>query len=160
MTPEPPGEERYSGWMRAALVEAEAALLTGDVPVGAVVVDPTGVVIGRGRNVREAEGDPTGHAEVRALRAAAATRGTWRLDGASLVVTLEPCTMCAGALVLARVSRLVYGAVDPKAGAVGSLWDVVRDRRLNHRPEVVPGVLADESGELLRRFFVTRRGPA
>ncbi|HEX4700165.1 MAG TPA: nucleoside deaminase [Actinomycetes bacterium] len=145
--------------MRAALVEAEATLLTGDVPVGAVVVDPAGVVIGRGRNVREAENDPTGHAEVRALRAAAVTFGTWRLDGCSLVVTLEPCTMCAGALVLARVSRLVYGAVDPKAGAVGSLWDVVRDRRLNHRPEVVPGVLADESGELLRRFFETRRGP-
>jgi tRNA(adenine34) deaminase len=160
MTPEPPAEERYDGWMRAALVEAEAALRTGDVPVGAVVVDPAGVVIGRGRNVREAEGDPTGHAEVRALRAAAATLGFWRLDGCSLVVTLEPCTMCAGALVLARVSRLVYGAVDPKAGAVGSLWDVVRDRRLNHRPEVVPGVLADESGELLRRFFGSRRGPA
>jgi tRNA(adenine34) deaminase len=160
MTPEPPAPERYVGWMRAALMEAEAALLTGDVPVGAVVVDPTGGVIGRGRNMREAEGDPTGHAEVRALRAAAVTLGTWRLDACSLVVTLEPCTMCAGALVLARVGRLVYGAVDPKAGAVGSLWDVVRDRRLNHRPEVVPGVLADESGELLRRFFATRRGPA
>src|SRR4051794_22065543 len=129
MTPEPPGEERYSGWMRAPLVEAEAALLTGDVPVGAVVVDPTGVVIGRGRNVREAEGDPTGHAEVRALRAAAATRGTWRLDGASLVVTLEPCTMCAGALVLARVSRLVFGAWDPKAGAAGPVGDGRRGRR-------------------------------
>jgi tRNA(adenine34) deaminase len=158
MTPEPSPEQRYSGWMRAALVEGEAALLTGDVPVGAVVVDPDGAVIGRGRNVREAEGDPTGHAEVRALRAAAATLGTWRLDGCTLVVTLEPCTMCAGALVLARVRRLVYGAADPKAGAAGSLWDVVRDRRLNHRPEVVPGVLDDESGELLRRFFATRRG--
>src|SRR3954463_15733951 len=110
MTPEHPSETRDAGWMRAALVEAEAALSTGDVPVGAVVVDPDGAVIGRGRNVREAEGDPTGHAEVRALRAAAATLGTWRLDGCSLVVTLEPCTMCAGALVLARVSRLVYGA--------------------------------------------------
>jgi tRNA(adenine34) deaminase len=160
MTPERRGDEGYAEWMRAALVEAEAALLTGDVPVGAVVVDPDGVVIGRGRNVREAEGDPTGHAEVHALRAAATTLGTWRLDGCSLVVTLEPCTMCAGALVLARVGRLVYGAVDPKAGAVGSLWDVVRDRRLNHRPEVVPGVLADASGELLRQFFATRRGPA
>jgi tRNA(adenine34) deaminase len=160
MTPEPGPQERYAGWMRAALVEAEAALLTGDVPVGALVVDPAGAVIGRGRNVREAEVDPTGHAEVRALRAAAATLGTWRLDGCSLVVTLEPCTMCAGALVLARVGRLVYGAADPKAGAVGSLWDVVRDRRLNHRPEVVPGVLADESGELLRRYYSTRRGPA
>jgi tRNA(adenine34) deaminase len=159
MTPEQRSEERYDGWMRPALVEAEEALLTGDVPVGAVVVDPSGAVIGRGRNVREAEGDPTGHAELRALQAAAATLGTWRLDGCSLVVTLEPCTMCAGALVLARVARLVYGAPDPKAGAVGSLWDVVRDRRLNHRPEVVPGVLADESGELLRTFFATRRGP-
>jgi tRNA(adenine34) deaminase len=158
MTPEPSPEQRYSGWMRAALVEGEAALLTGDVPVGAVVVDPDGAVIGRGRNVREAEGDPTGHAEVRALRAAADSLGTWRLDGCTLVVTLEPCTMCAGALVLARVRRLVYGAADPKAGAAGSLWDVVRDRRLNHRPEVVPGVLDDESGELLRRFFATRRG--
>jgi tRNA(adenine34) deaminase len=158
MTPEPSPEQRYSGWMRAALVEGEAALLTGDVPVGAVVVDPDGAVIGRGRNVREAEGDPTGHAEVRALRAAADSLGTWRLAGCTLVVTLEPCTMCAGALVLARVRRLVYGAADPKAGASGSLWDVVRDRRLNHRPEVVPGVLADESGELLRRFFATRRG--
>jgi tRNA(adenine34) deaminase len=158
MTPEPSPEQRYSGWMRAALVEGEAALLTGDVPVGAVVVDPDGAVIGRGRNVREAEGDPTGHAEVRALRAAADSLGTWRLDGCTLVVTLEPCTMCAGALVLARVRRLVYGAADPKAGAAGSLWDVVRDRRLNHRPEVVPGMLADEAGELLRRFFATRRG--
>ena len=153
-------QHRYDEWMRLALDEARLAPATGDVPVGAVVVDPDGVVIGRGRNVREAESDPTGHAEVRALRAAAATLGTWRLDDCSLVVTLEPCTMCAGALVLARVSRLVYGAVDPKAGAVGSLWDVVRDRRLNHRPEVVPGMLADESGELLRRFFATRRGPA
>ena len=160
MTPEPPLEERYADWMRAALVEADAALPTGDVPVGAVVVDAAGVMIGTGRNVREAEGDPTGHAEIRALQAAAVTLGTWRLDGCSLVVTLEPCTMCAGALVLARVRRLIYGAVDPKAGAVGSLWDVVRDRRLNHRPEVVSGVLADESGELLRRFFATRRGPA
>jgi tRNA(adenine34) deaminase len=160
MTPEPRPEERYAEWMRVALVEAEAALLTGDVPVGAVVVDPAGAVIGHGRNVREAEGDPTGHAEVLALRSAAATLGSWRLDGCSLVVTLEPCTMCAGALVLARVGRLVYGAADPKAGAVGSLWDVVRDRRLNHRPEVVPGVLADVSGELRRRFFAPRRGPA
>jgi tRNA(adenine34) deaminase len=160
MTTELGPEQRYAGWMRAALVEAEAALLTGDVPVGAVVVDPAGAMIGLGRNVREAEGDPTGHAEVRALRSAAATLGTWRLDGCSLVVTLEPCTMCAGALVLARVGRLVYGAADPKAGAVGSLWDVVRDRRLNHRPEVVPGVLEGESGELLRTFFGTRRGPA
>src|SRR5215218_5742488 len=129
--------------MRLALDEAAAALPSGDVPVGAVVLDRDGTLIGRGHNAREAEGDPTAHAEVRALQEAARARGDWRLDGATLVVTLEPCTMCAGALVLARVDRLVYGAEDPKAGAVGSLWDVVRDRRLNHRPEVVAGVLAD-----------------
>ena len=129
-----------------------------DVPVGAVVYAPDGAVLGRGHNVREAEGDPTGHAEVRALRAAAEAAGEWRLTGTTLVVTLEPCTMCAGALVLARVDRLVYGADDPKAGAVGSLWDVVRDRRLNHRPEVVGGVLAEESAELLRAFFRNQRG--
>ena len=143
--------------MRLALAEARLSEPSADVPVGAVVVDAAGEVVGRGHNVREAEGDPTGHAEVRALRAAAETVGEWRLTGCTLVVTLEPCTMCAGALVLARVDQLVYGAVDPKAGAVGSLWDVVRDRRLNHRPEVVPGVLAAESGELLLAFFRGRR---
>src|SRR5438067_1889886 len=111
-------------------------------------------------NRREAAGDPTAHAEVLALRAAAAVRRSWRLDGLTLVVTLEPCAMCAGAVVLSRVSRLVYGAVDPKAGAVGSLWDHVRDRRLNHRPEVVSGVLADECGQLLREWFEARRGGA
>ncbi len=143
--------------MRAALVEARASLGTGDVPVGALVVSASGIVIGRGHNVREATGDPTGHAELVALRTAAATAGGWRLDGATLVVTLEPCTMCAGALVLARVARVVFGADDPKAGAVGSLWDVVRDRRLNHRPEVVSGVLAADCGALLRDFFAGRR---
>jgi len=143
--------------MRLALAEALLSEPSADVPVGAVVVDAAGEVVGRGHNVREAEGDPTGHAEVRALRAAAEVVGEWRLTGCTLVVTLEPCTMCAGALVLARVDRLVYGADDPKAGAVGSLWDVVRDRRLNHRPEVVPGVLAAESGELLLAFFRGRR---
>ena len=147
----------YAGWMRLALEEARLALGSADVPVGAVVVGPDGAVLGRGHNVREAEGDPTGHAEVRALRAAADALGQWRLAGCTLVVTLEPCTMCAGALVLARVDRLVYGADDPKAGAVGSLWDVVRDRRLNHRPEVVSGVLAAEASELLLAFFRTRR---
>ena len=147
----------YDGWMRLALDEARAALPSGDVPVGAVVVGPDGVVVGRGHNVREADGDPTGHAEVRALREAAAALGEWRLAGCTLVVTLEPCTMCAGALVLARVDRLVYGAEDPKAGAVGSLWDVVRDRRLNHRPEVVGGILAAECGDLLRTFFRDQR---
>lgn len=144
--------------MRAALAEAEKALGTGDVPVGAVVVESGGSVLGRGHNEREALGDPTAHAEILALRRAAAMRGSWRLDGCTLVVTLEPCAMCAGALVLARVDRLVYGAIDPKAGAVGSLWDLVRDRRLNHRPEVVRGVLAEESGALLRRFFSGHRG--
>jgi tRNA(adenine34) deaminase len=143
--------------MRLALAEALLSEPSADVPVGAVVVDAAGEVVGRGHNVREAEGDPTGHAEVRALRAAAEAVGEWRLTGCTLVVTLEPCTMCAGALVLARVDRLVYGADDPKAGAVGSLWDVVRDRRLNSRPEVVRGVLAEESGALLRGFFAAHR---
>ena len=143
--------------MLAALDEARAALETDDVPIGAVVVDAAGAVVGRGRNVREAAADPTGHAEVVALRAAAAARGEWRLTGCTLVVTLEPCTMCAGAAVLARVDRLVFGAYDDRAGAVGSLWDVVRDRRLNHRPEVVPAVLAAESTALLDEFFRTHR---
>ena len=143
--------------MTLALDEARAALATGDVPVGAVVLDPAGAVIARGRNVREAEQDPSGHAEIVALRAAAAALGSWRLDGCTLVVTLEPCTMCAGAIVGARIARLVFGAVDDKAGAVGSLWDVVRDRRLNHRPEVVAGVLADECGALMTSFFKEQR---
>ena len=143
--------------MTLALDEARAALATGDVPVGAVVLDPAGAVIARGRNVREAELDPSGHAEVVALRAAASALGSWRLDGCTLVVTLEPCTMCAGAIVGARIARLVFGAVDDKAGAVGSLWDVVRDRRLNHRPEVVAGVLADECGALMTSFFKEQR---
>jgi tRNA(adenine34) deaminase len=144
--------------MRAALEEAAAALATDDVPVGAVVVDEQGRVVGRGRNRREGEGDPTAHAEVVAIREAAALRGEWRLDGCTLVVTLEPCTMCAGAIGLARLDRLVFGAFDDKAGAVGSLWDVLRDRRLNHRPEVVAGVLAEESAALLLDFFAVHRG--
>ena len=142
--------------MGEALTEARAAL-PDDVPIGAVVLSPAGDVIARGHNLREAQSDPTGHAEILALRDAANAVGEWRLDGCTLVVTLEPCTMCAGALVLARVERLVFGAFDPKAGAVGSLWDVVRDRRLNHRPEVVSGVLADESSALLAAFFATQR---
>jgi tRNA(adenine34) deaminase len=141
--------------MRLALAEAVKA--GDDVPVGAVVLDPAGEVIGAGHNQRERTGDPTAHAEILALRAAAARLGTWRLTGCTLVVTLEPCTMCAGAVVLARVERVVYGAIDPKAGAVGSLWDVVRDRRLNHRPEVIASVLADECGALLTEFFARRR---
>ena len=144
--------------MREALAQARAALATSDVPIGAVVVDSTGEVVGTGRNRREADRDPTAHAEVVALREAAAERGEWRLDGCTLVVTLEPCTMCAGAAVLSRVDRLVFGAFDDKAGAVGSLWDVVRDRRLNHRPEVVSGVLADEATALLHEFFASHRG--
>jgi tRNA(adenine34) deaminase len=143
--------------MRAALDEARAAVRTDDVPIGAVVVDSAGSVLARGRNVREAAADPTGHAEVVALRLAAEARGEWRLTGCTLVVTLEPCTMCAGAAVLARVDRIVFGAYDDKAGAVGSLWDVVRDRRLNHRPEVMAGVLASESTALLDDFFRTHR---
>ena len=143
--------------MRQALALAAVAAGEDDVPVGAVVLDAAGAVIGTGHNTRERDGDPTGHAEIVAMREAAAARGEWRLEGCTLVVTLEPCTMCAGALVAARVERLVFGAFDEKAGAVGSLWDVVRDRRLNHRPEVVSGVLAKESAELLRDFFLTHR---
>lgn len=141
--------------MRSAL--DEAALAGDDVPIGAVVLSPSGEIIGRGRNVREAALDPTGHAEVVAIRAAARAVGEWRLEGCTLVVTLEPCTMCAGAIVLARLRRLVFGAYDDKAGAVGSLWDVVRDRRLNHRPEVVGGVMAEESAALLDEFFARHR---
>ncbi len=145
--------------MRAALQAAEGAAASGDVPVGAVLLDPDGALVASACNRREADADPTAHAEVLVLRAAAAARGSWRLDGCTLVVTLEPCTMCAGALVLARVRRVVYGAPDPKAGAAGSLWDVVRDRRLNHRPEVVPGVLAEECSAPLLAFFASRRDP-
>jgi tRNA(adenine34) deaminase len=143
--------------MRSAIAEARAAEVHGDVPIGAVVVRD-GQVIAARHNERELTGDPTAHAEVLALRAAAADRGEWRLRGCTLVVTLEPCTMCAGAVVLSRVDRLVFGAFDDKAGAVGSLWDVVRDRRLNHRPEVVSGVLAEESTALLADFFAGHRG--
>ena len=148
----------WDGAMAAALDLARRAPAHGDVPVGAVVVTGDGTVVGSGHNDREGAGDPTAHAEVLALRTAAASVGSWRLTGCTLVVTLEPCTMCAGALVLARVDRVVYGAADPKAGAAGSLWDVVRDRRLNHRPEVVAGVRADECSAVLRAFFEDRRG--
>ena len=144
--------------MRLALEEAGLAAAQDDVPVGAVVLGPDGAVLAVGHNDREATGDPTAHAEVVVLRAAAAALGGWRLTGCTLVVTLEPCTMCAGAVVLARVSRVVYGADDPKAGAAGSLFDVLRDRRLNWRPEVVRGVLAAECSAVLQDFFVARRG--
>ncbi len=143
--------------MRLALAQARLALPAGDVPIGAVVLDAAGTAIAAGFNRREADADPTAHAEVLALREAAHRLGQWRLTGCTLVVTLEPCTMCAGAAVLARVERIVFGAFDPKAGAVGSLWDTVRDPRLNHRPEVVAGVLADECAELLRSFFAGQR---
>ncbi|RMB79906.1 tRNA adenosine(34) deaminase TadA [Streptomyces shenzhenensis] len=143
--------------MRLALAEAEQAVASGDVPVGAVVLSPDGTtVLASGHNEREATGDPTAHAEILALRRAAASVGAWRLTGCTLVVTLEPCTMCAGALVQSRVDRVVYGARDEKAGAAGSLWDLVRDRRLNHRPEVVEGVLAEECARLLTGFFRDR----
>jgi tRNA(adenine34) deaminase len=150
---------RYETWMRRALSVAAAAPVDGlDVPVGAIVLDPDWVEIGAGRNEREQTGDPTGHAEIVALRRAAAGRTDgWRLDGCTLVVTLEPCTMCAGALVLARIGTLVFGAWEPKTGAVGSLWDVVRDPRLNHRPEVYGGVLEAECAELVRDFFGRHR---
>ena len=148
----------YDAAMRRALEEAALAAAAGDVPVGAVVLDEAGAVLAADHNRREADGDPTAHAEVLAVRAAAAVRGQWRLDGCTVVVTLEPCTMCAGALVLARVSRVVYGALDPKAGAAGSLWDVLRDRRLNSRPEVVTGVLEPECRAALQDFFSGHRG--
>ncbi len=143
--------------MREALAEARRALEHDDVPIGAVVVDPDGHVIGRGHNRREVDGDPVAHAEVVAIREAAEALGTWRLDGCTLVVTLEPCTMCAGALVQARIATLVFGADDEKAGAVVSLFDAVRDPRLPHTPAVVRGVLAEESASLLRAFFADRR---
>ncbi|MGQ4431011.1 MULTISPECIES: tRNA adenosine(34) deaminase TadA [unclassified Streptomyces] len=143
--------------MRLALDEAAAAARGGDVPVGAVVLSPDGTtVLATGHNEREATGDPTAHAEVLAIRRAAALLGEWRLSGCTLVVTLEPCTMCAGALVQSRVDRVVYGARDEKAGAAGSLFDVVRDRRLNHRPEVIGDVLADDCALLLTEFFRDR----
>src|SRR5258706_10230798 len=136
-----------------------SAVASLDVPVGAVVFGPDGTELGYGRNEREATGDPTAHAEIVALRRAAAVLGGWGVDGCVLAVTLEPCTMCAGALVLARVAELVFGAWEPKTGAVGSLWDVVRDPRLNHRPDVYGGVLESESASLLRTFFTPRRPP-
>jgi tRNA(adenine34) deaminase len=151
-----------TGWSAEMGRALEAARLIagdpgGDVPVGAVVFDASGRELARAVNERESTHDPTAHAEILALRAAGAALGSWRLTGATLVVTLEPCTMCAGAAVLARVDRIVFGAWDPRRGAVGSLWDVVRDRRLNHRPEVVSGVRADECAALLDQFFAARR---
>ena len=158
--------------MRLALAEASAAApktsapadVPADIPVGAVILDEADAVVARARNRRETDRDPTAHAEIVAIRQAARALGRWRLTGLTLVVTLEPCTMCAGAVTAARLARVVYGATDAKAGAVGSLWDVLRDTRLNHRPEVIGGVLAGECGALLRDFFASRRtgeqGPA
>jgi tRNA(adenine34) deaminase len=143
--------------MRAAIDAARLAPGHADVPIGAVVVDAHGIVLASGHNRREVDADPTAHAEVLALREAARTRGEWRLAGCTLVVTLEPCAMCAGASVLSRVDRVVFGAYDEKAGAVGSLWDLVRDRRINHRPQVVAGVLAEECGAVLQEFFGAHR---
>lgn len=143
--------------MRRALEVAESALASDDVPVGAVVLHPSGGVVGEGANRREADADPGAHAEIVAMRAAGRALGHWRLDGCTLVVTLEPCLMCAGALVQARVTRVVFGAWDDKAGACGSVWDIPRDRRVLHPVEVVPGVLADDAARLLTDFFATRR---
>ncbi|GAA4898451.1 tRNA adenosine(34) deaminase TadA [Tessaracoccus lubricantis] len=143
--------------MRRALAEAVAAEAHGDVPIGAVVLGPGGDVIAVGGNERELTGDPTAHAEVVAIRRAAAVVGEWRLTGCTLVVTLEPCTMCAGAIVASRIEHLVFGAFDEKAGAVASLWDVVRDPRLNHRPTVTSGVLEAECAAVLEEFFVDKR---
>jgi tRNA(adenine34) deaminase len=143
-------------WMQLALDEARAAALHGDVPVGAVIVQ-NGNVLSRGHNRREIDGDPTAHAEIVAIRAAAAQIGHWRLEGCTLFVTLEPCAMCAGALVNGRVARMVFGAADPKAGAAGSLFRIPDDPRLNHRVEVVSGVRAAEGADLLSRFFAELR---
>jgi len=144
-------------WMAEALAEARKAAAEGEVPIGAVVV-VDGRIVGRGRNARETRLDPTAHAEVLALQEAARSLHRWRLTGAMVYATLEPCPMCAGALVNARVDRLVYAVPDPKAGAAGTLFDVLRDPRLNHRVEVVSGVMAEECGELLSSFFRSRRG--
>lgn len=144
--------------MDLALTEARRALSTHDVPIGAVVLGPDGEILATGKNEREAHGDPTAHAEVVAIRQAAAALGSWRLEGCTLVVTLEPCTMCAGAIVLARIPKVVFGAWDEKAGAAGSVFDVLRERRLNHWVEVFPGVREDNCAQLLKNFFGAQRG--
>jgi len=149
-----PGDEAA---MQAALAEARMAADEGEIPIGAVVLDPSGSVIAAAHNRREGLVDPTAHAEVLALRAAAAVTGEWRLEGCTLVVTLEPCPMCAGAVVMSRMSRLVFGAWNDEYGAAGSRWDLVRDRRLNHRPEVMGGVLAEECGAIVREFLTEQR---
>lgn len=152
-----PGDGSWHGWMRSALTQAAAAGGAGDVPIGAVVLDGSGGLLAVGRNEREARQDPTAHAEIVALRAAAAVTGRWNLTGCTLLVTVEPCAMCAGALVQARVRRVVFGCPEPKSGAAGSLWDLLTDPRMHHRLEVVGGVLADDAAQLLRDFFAARR---
>ncbi len=149
--------QEFNEVMQLALDLAAKASQQGDVPVGAIVLNSNGDVVGQGFNTREIDNDPMNHAEIVALREAAIANNSWRLDDHTLIVTLEPCTMCAGAAVQARIGRIVFGAFDDKAGAVGSLWDVVRDRRLPHRPEVVSGVLADECGAILSEFFKAQR---
>jgi tRNA(adenine34) deaminase len=144
--------------MRAALVEAQIAMdVSGDVPVGAVIVDAAGEIVARGRNEKELLGDPTAHAEIVAIREATSLMGDWRLEGMTLVVTLEPCVMCAGAIQAARISRVVFGAWDDKVGASGSLYDLVRDKRLGTEVEVIPDVLGDEAGSVLKEFFSKKR---
>ncbi|MCX6403073.1 MAG: tRNA adenosine(34) deaminase TadA [Actinobacteria bacterium] len=149
--------EKQIEWMAQALEQASKCLATNDVPVGAIVVDENGKTVGVGRNQREELNNPLAHAEIQALQNAAENLGNWRLDSCTLVVTLEPCTMCAGAIVNSRIKQVVFGADEPKTGAVGSLFDVIRDRRLTHQPEVIAGVLAEESAELLRSFFADKR---
>jgi len=166
-----PYHAEHLAWMGLALDEARLAMETDDVPIGAVVLGPDGGVLGSGRNEREAHGDPTAHAEIVAIREAAAALQRhalelgeggegWRLEDCTLVVTLEPCAMCAGAIVLARIPRVVFGAWDEKAGAAGSVFDILRERRLNHWVEVYAGVLEEECATLLRDFFATHRVPA
>lgn len=155
--PAPLAPAQLEQFMRLALREADLAAEDGDVPVGCVIVGPGGDVIATGRNRREIDGDPLAHAEVVALRAAARATGHWRLVGCTLVVTLEPCPMCSGAIVNARLPRVVYGCPDPKAGAAGSVMNLLEDARLNHRAELVGGVLADECAEQLRAFFRKQR---
>lgn len=149
--------DRYESWMNAALEVAREALESGDVPVGAIVLDPDGNIVGSGRNRREEDGDPTAHAEIVAIREAADVEGTWRLDEHTLIVTLEPCAMCAGAIAQSRIKKVVFGAWDEKAGAVGSVWDILRDPRAPFRIEVISGVMIDECAGLLNEFFKAQR---
>lgn len=150
--------KHWEPYMRAALTEAQIAMdVSGDVPVGAVIVDAAGEIVARGRNEKELLGDPTAHAEIVAIRDATSLLGDWRLEGMTLVVTLEPCVMCAGAIQAARISRVVFGAWDDKVGASGSLYDLVRDKRLGTEVEVIPDVLGDEAGSMLKEFFSQKR---